>query len=106
MKAFGHGCAPLRAHRSTASMPPPSHPEEEHHGQGGFIMAAHDPRCRVGAPLLTMLALVVPCSMAGCGGADGSKPAPVDTAQAKKAQEYMANYRDQMVAANKAKAQA
>jgi hypothetical protein len=70
------------------------------------MMAAHDPRRRVGAYLLLLLALVLPCPEAGCGGADSSKPAPVDTAQAKKAQEYMANYRDQMVTHNKAQAKA
>jgi hypothetical protein len=44
--------------------------------------------------------------MAGCGGGDSSKPAPVDQAQMKKAQAYLGNYREQMIAANKAQAQA
>ena len=38
---------------------------------------------------------------AGCGGS--SNPAPVEQAQMKKAQEYLGNYREQMVAANKGK---
>jgi hypothetical protein len=42
---------------------------------------------------------------AGCGeGSD--KPAAVEPAQMKKAQEYLGNYREQMVAANKEKAKA
>jgi len=41
--------------------------------------------------------------VAGCGGGDSSKPAPVDQAQMKKAQEYMANYREEMVNAHKGK---
>ena len=69
-------------------------------------MADHNPRRRMGAYLLFMLALAMPCLVAGCGDGDGSKPAPVDAAQAKKAQQYMASYRDQMIAANKAKAEA
>jgi hypothetical protein len=44
--------------------------------------------------------------VAGCGGGDSSKPAPVDQAQMKKAQQYLGNYREQMIAANKAQAQA
>jgi hypothetical protein len=44
--------------------------------------------------------------VAGCGGGDTSKPAPVDEAQAKKAQAYMSNYREQIIADNKAKAKA
>jgi hypothetical protein len=53
-----------------------------------------------------MLALGIPCLVVGCGGGDSSKPAPVDAAQAKKAQDYMANYRQQMIEAHKAKAKA
>jgi hypothetical protein len=44
--------------------------------------------------------------IAGCGGEDSSKPAPVDQEQMKKAQAYLGNYREQMIAANKAQAQA
>jgi hypothetical protein len=45
--------------------------------------------------------------LAGCGdGGSGSKTAPVDAVQAKKAQEYMKNYGEQMRAENKAKANA
>ena len=40
----------------------------------------------------------------GMRGFDSSNPAPVEQAQMKKAQEYMGNYREQMVAANKGKA--
>ena len=67
-------------------------------------MAAHDSRCRMGAHLLLMLALGIPSLVVGCGGGDSSKPAPVDAEQGKKAQQYMANYREQMIEANKAKA--
>jgi hypothetical protein len=81
-------------------------PKMNHLGQGGFMIAAHDPRYRIGALLLFVLALIIPCAMVGCGGGGGDKPAPVDAAQAKKAQEYMSSYRDQIIAANKAKAQA
>ena len=69
-------------------------------------MAAHGCRCRLGAHFLLALAVGMPCLMAGCGGEDASKPAPVDAALGKKAQAYMAGYREQMIAANKAKAQA
>jgi hypothetical protein len=71
-----------------------------------FLMAAHDLRRRMGAHLFIMLALFIPCLMVGCGGVDGSKPAPVDAAQAKKAQQYMANYREQLIAESKKQAQA
>jgi hypothetical protein len=70
------------------------------------MMDAHDPRCRPGGSLLFLLALVLPGLAAGCWGGDSSKPAPVDAAQAKKAREYMASYRDQMVSHNKAQAKA
>jgi hypothetical protein len=56
--------------------------------------------------LLIVLALAIPGLAVGCGGNDSSKPAPVDTTQAKKAQDYMRNYREQIIADNKAKAQA
>jgi hypothetical protein len=70
-------------------------------------MAAGDPRCRMGAHFLLVLALCIPCLLVGCGGGDGgSKPAPVDAAQSKKVQQYMAGYRDQIIADNKAKAKA
>jgi hypothetical protein len=70
-------------------------------------MAAGDPRCRMGAHLLLVLALGITCLVVGCGGGDdGSKPVPVDAALAKKAQEYMAGYREQIIADNKAKAKA
>jgi hypothetical protein len=44
--------------------------------------------------------------LAGCGGVDSSKPAPVDQAIMKKKQEYMGNYREQMIAVNKAQVKA
>jgi hypothetical protein len=59
----------------------------------------------MGAYLLPLLALIVPCLVAGCDEGS-SKPAPIDAAQTKKAQEYMSSYRDQMIADNKAKAAA
>jgi hypothetical protein len=87
-------------------MPPPSQPDEGHDDQGDFIMAAHDPRCRIGAHLLLVLALGIPGLVVGCGVGEGSKPAPVEAETAKKAQQHLAGYRDQMVADNKAKAKA
>jgi hypothetical protein len=60
----------------------------------------------MGAHLLLVLALSIPCLVVGCGDGGGDKPVPVDTAQVKKVQEHFAGYRDQMVEANKAKAKA
>src|SRR5690349_7403643 len=80
-------------------------PKMNHLSQGGFMIAAHDTRYRMGV-LLFVLALIIPCAMVGCEGGGGDKPAPVDAAQAKKVQEYMSNYRDQMVSHNKAQAKA
>jgi hypothetical protein len=70
------------------------------------MIAAHVPRCRTGALLLIMLAVTIPGLVAGCGVNDSSKPAAVDTTQAKQAQDYMRNYREEIRSANKAKAQA
>jgi hypothetical protein len=43
----------------------------------------------------------------GCGGGDsGSKPAPVDAEQGKKVQQYMAGYREQLIAEAKSQAKA
>ena len=70
------------------------------------MMAAHDPRCRVGAFFFFLLALGIPCWVIGCGGGESSQMAPVDAAQTKKAQQYLSNYREQMIAENKAKAKA
>ena len=53
-----------------------------------------------------MLVLCIPCLVVGCGGGDTSKPAPVEAEQGKKVQQYMQNYRDQIIADNKAKAAA
>ena len=69
-------------------------------------MAAHDPRCRMGAHLLLVLALGIPCLIVGCGGGTDSKPAPVDAEQGKKIQKYMSDYGEQIIADNKAKAKA
>jgi hypothetical protein len=70
------------------------------------MMAAHDPRRRLGPHLLLTLTLITPCMTIGCGGEGSAQPAPVDAAQAKKAQEYMQNYREQIRAENTAKAKA
>jgi hypothetical protein len=42
--------------------------------------------------------------LGGCGGEDSAKPAPIDKSIDKKAQDYMGNYRQQMIEANKGKA--
>ena len=68
-------------------------------------MPADDCTRRWGCRFLLILALGVPCLIAGCGDG-GTQPAPVEPVQQKKVQEYMGNYREQMVAANKAKAKA
>jgi hypothetical protein len=68
-------------------------------------MAAHNPRRRMGAHLLLVLAFGIPCSVVGCGEGD-SKPKPTDAAQGEKMQKYMSSYADQIKAANKAKAKA
>ncbi len=69
-------------------------------------MAAHDHTCRMGALLLLVLAVGIPCLVVGCGGGESDKPAPVDAEQGKKVQQYMAGYREQIVADNIAKAKA
>jgi hypothetical protein len=66
-------------------------------------MSAHDPRCRIEASLLLVLALGIPCLVIGCGGGD-SKPAPTSAEQGQKIQKYMSDYGQQIKAANKAKA--
>jgi hypothetical protein len=78
-------------------------PKKQRYGQGGFIMSAHDPRCRIEAPLLLVLALGIPCLVVGCGGGD-SKPAPTSAEQGQKIQKYMSDYGQQIKAVNKAKA--
>jgi hypothetical protein len=85
--------------------PRPSRPDEERHGQGDFIVSAHNPECRMGAHLLLVLALGIPCLVVGCGEGD-SKPAPTTEAQGEKMQKYMSNYGEQIKAANRAKAAA
>jgi hypothetical protein len=44
--------------------------------------------------------------LTGCGGEDSTKPAAIDQTQQKKAQEYMKNYREQIIAASKEQAKA
>jgi hypothetical protein len=66
------------------------------------MMAAHNPRRRMGAHLLLSLGLVFACSIVGCREGD-SKPKPTDAAQGEKMQKYMSSYADQIKAANKAK---
>ena len=39
-------------------------------------MAAHDPRCRMGAHLLLVLALGIPCLVVGCEGVIPNLPPP------------------------------
>jgi hypothetical protein len=70
------------------------------------MMAAHDRGCRMGVHFLLMLALGIPCFLVGCEGGSGSQSAPVDKAQAKKAQQYLQDYREQIRADNEAKAKA
>jgi hypothetical protein len=89
-----------------ASTPSRSRPDEKHHDQGDFIMAAHDQRCRMGAHFLLVFAFGIPCSVVGCAGEGSDAAAPVDAAQEKKVQKYMTSYRDQIIADNKAKAKA
>jgi len=66
-------------------------------------MPADDRMRRWGCRFLLILALSVPCLIAGCGDG-GTQPAPVEPVQQKKVQEYLGNYRQQMIDANKAKA--
>jgi hypothetical protein len=67
-------------------------------------MPTHVPGVRARNHFALAVAAVSACVLSGCGGAENSKPAPVDQAQMKKAQEYMGDYRGQMVAAHKAQA--
>jgi len=66
-------------------------------------MPADDRTCRWGCRILVILALGIPCLIAGCGDG-GTQPAAIEPVQQKKVQEYLGNYRQQMVEANKAKA--
>ena len=68
-------------------------------------MPAVDCTRRWGCRFFLVLVLGVPCLIAGCGDG-GTQPAPVEPVQQKKVQEYLGNYRQQMVEANKAKAKA
>ena len=69
------------------------------------MMAAHNPRRRMGAHLLLSLGLVFACSIVGCGEGD-SKPKPTDAAQGEKMQKYMSDYGQQIRTANQSKAKA
>ena len=68
-------------------------------------MPADDCTRRWGCRFLLILALGIPCLIAGCGDG-GTQPAAVEPVQQKKVQEYLGNYREQMIAANKEKAKA
>jgi hypothetical protein len=67
-------------------------------------MPAVDCTRRWGCRFLLVLAIGVPCLIAGCGDGGGTQPAPIEPVQQKKVQEYLGNYRQQMIEANKAKA--
>jgi hypothetical protein len=69
-------------------------------------MLANDCPNRRPRRLFLGLALGIPYLIAGCGDGGGDKPVPVDAVQVKKAQQYMAGYREQIIADNKAKAKA
>jgi hypothetical protein len=60
----------------------------------------------MGALVLFLLALGIPCLVIGCGGGESSQQTPAEAAQTKKAQQYLSNYSEQMIEANKAKAKA
>jgi hypothetical protein len=68
-------------------------------------MATHNPRCRMGAHLLLMLAFGIPCSVVGCSAGD-SKPAPTTEAQGKQIQQHFAGYREQLISEAKSQAKA
>jgi hypothetical protein len=71
--------------------------------QGARSMPADYCTRRWGGRLLHILALATPCLIAGCGDG-GTEPASVTPVQQKKVQEYLGNYRQQMIEANKANA--
>jgi hypothetical protein len=61
----------------------------------------------MGAYLLFMLALGIPCGLVGCGDGDSaSKPAPLDKAQQQKVQQYLGGYKQQLIAEAKKQAEA
>ncbi len=68
-------------------------------------MPADDCTRRWGCRILLILAVGIPCLIAGCGDG-GTQPAAVEPDQQKKAQAYLGGYREQMIAANKEKAKA
>jgi hypothetical protein len=67
-------------------------------------MVARAGTFRWGYRLLFGLALAMPWLMLGCGSGGAEKPAQVDAEQNKKAQQYLTDYRQQIIDANKAKA--
>jgi hypothetical protein len=69
-------------------------------------MQANDRPKRRHCCLFLALVLGFPYLIAGCGDGAGDKPAPINAEQGKKVQQYMAGYREQMIADNKAKAKA
>ena len=70
-------------------------------------MLARDDLVRITRCLFGLAVGVVCVSLtSGCGGNGGGEAAPVQKVQMQKAQEYMSSYREQMIAANKGKAQA
>jgi len=71
-----------------------------------MLARVHFMRCRWPFLLGFVPAVVCLYMLAGCGGESSTKPAPVDQAQQKKAQEYMAGYREQIIDSNKEKAKA
>jgi hypothetical protein len=61
----------------------------------------------MGAQVFLLLALGIPCGVAGCGDADSaSKPAPIDKAQQQKVQQYLGGYKEQLIAEAKKQAEA
>jgi hypothetical protein len=95
----------MHCHPRVVLTPPPSRPDEERHGQGAFIVSAHNPECRRVALLPFVLALGIPCLVVGCGDGD-SKPAPTTVEQGQKIQQNFVGYRDRLIEANKATAKA
>ena len=70
-------------------------------------MLARDGLVRIARRLFGLAVGVVCVSLtSGCGGSGEGEAAPVQKVQMQKAQEYMSSYREQIISANKAKAQA
>jgi hypothetical protein len=69
-------------------------------------MPADDRTRRWGCRFLLVLALGIPCLIAGCGDGGGTQPAGFDEAQKQKVKEYLGGYREQLIAEAKSKAKA